>query len=242
MSRTALVTGVSRGLGLAIAGRLLRAGWTVCGTSRTPSDEWKRLAVQHPGQAEWRGCDLALPAQVPEVLFVDWLPLRRPIHAFVHNAATAYDDLITNFNLERVEEMFAVNVYSSMAITREVLRNMIFHYTRGSIVQVSSISVHAGNKGLAMYAATKGALEAFSKSTAREWGERGIRSNCVVPGYMDTEMTAAMLPETRAKIGRRAALKSPTQIESVAATVEFLLGEGAESITGQNIPVDAGFI
>ncbi len=242
MSKTVLITGVSRGLGLAIARRLLQGSWTVCGTSRTESEAWRALAVHYPGRTEWRPCDLANAASIDTALFSDWLPTQRPIHAFVNNAAIAYDDLITNARLPRLETMFAVNVIAPMTITRQVLRNMIFHGTHGAIVHVSSISVHAGSKGLAMYAATKGALEAFSKNTAREWGERGIRSNCVVPGYMETEMTATQSIEQKQKIRRRAALKSATAVESVAATVEFLLGDGAGSITGQNVFVDGGFI
>jgi 3-oxoacyl-[acyl-carrier protein] reductase len=93
-----------------------------------------------------------------------------------------------------------------------------------------------------MLPASKGAIEAFSRGTAREWGERGFRSNCVVPGYMETEMTAAMSKEQQTKVHRRASLRGPTDVESVAATVEFLLGDGARSITGQNVTVDSGFI
>lgn len=240
--KTALVTGVSRGLGLRIAARLLQEGWAVCGTSRTESEDWRALAARHPCRAEWRACDLGVPAGIEAALFADWLPTRRPIHALVCNAAVAYDDLITNVRLPRLEAMFAANVIAPITITRQVLRNMIFHGTHGSIVHVSSISVHAGSKGLAMYAATKGALEAFSRNTAREWGERGIRSNCVVPGYMDTEMTATQSPEQKEKLRRRAALKKATEVDSVAATVEFLLGDGASSITGQNVIVDGGFV
>lgn len=241
-AKTALITGVSRGLGLAVAARLLEAGWTVCGTSRSESPEWQELAARHGTRAEWRACDLAQPADVASTLFAEWLPTRRPIHAYVNNAAVAYDDLITNLHLDRLTEMFAVNVLSPMAITREVLRNMLFHVTPGAIVHVSSISVHAGAKGLAMYAATKGALEAFSKNTAREWGERSIRSNCVVAGYMPTEMTSTLTEEQRSKIHRRASLKGPTEVASVAATIEFLLSDGAASITGQNTFVDRGYI
>jgi 3-oxoacyl-[acyl-carrier protein] reductase len=184
---------------------------------------------------------LSEPAPVGKALLADWLPLRRPLHAFINNAALAYDELITNVKASPLETMFAVNVITPIAITRHVLRNMLFHGTPGVIIHISSITVHAGSKGLAMYAATKGALEAFSKGTAREWGERGIRSNCVVPGYLETEMTASLSNEQKAKMRRRTALQQSVEIGSVAATVEFLLGEGARSITGQNIFVDGGY-
>jgi 3-oxoacyl-[acyl-carrier protein] reductase len=119
---------------------------------------------------------------------------------------------------------------------------MVFNTVGGSIVHVSSISVRSGSKGLAMYAATKGALEAFSRNTAREWGARGIRSNCVVPGYMETEMTAGMSSERKGKLFRRTALGTATSVQSVAATIQFLLGDEAASITGQDVVVDGGMI
>lgn len=225
---------------MATAGYLLEAGWTVYGTSRAESVAWRTLAAAHPGRAEWRSCDLSSPRNVREQLFSEWLPLRRPVHALVNNAAVAYDDLVTNVAVEKLETMLAVNVTTPIALTREIVRNMLFHRTAGAIVHVSSISVRAGAKGLAMYAASKGALEAFSRGVAREWGERGIRSNCVVPGYMDTEMTATITPEQRAKIHRRTAMRRAVDVQSVAATVAFLLSDAAESITGQEIVVDAG--
>ena len=119
---------------------------------------------------------------------------------------------------------------------------MILHKTKGSIVHISSISVHTGYKGLAMYASSKGALEAFSKDTAREWGVMGIRSNVVVPGFMATAMSSTLTEEQRDKIYARTSLKSATSIRSVAETVAFLLSDKAASITGQNIHVDNGTI
>lgn len=93
-----------------------------------------------------------------------------------------------------------------------------------------------------MYAASKGALEAFSKNTAREWGVRGIRSNAVAAGFMQTDMSASLTEEQRTKIYARTSLKSATSTESVAKTVAYLLSDGAASITGQTINADNGTI
>ena len=93
-----------------------------------------------------------------------------------------------------------------------------------------------------MYAATKGALESFSRGIAREWGSRGIRSNCVVPGFMETDMSASLTEEQRSKIYQRTSLSMATDIESVASTILFLLGPESHSITGQDIVVDSGTI
>ena len=119
---------------------------------------------------------------------------------------------------------------------------MLFHRIAGCIVHISSISVHTGYKGLAMYASTKGALEAFSKNTAREWGVRGIRSNCLVAGFMETNMSSTLTDEQKNRIYNRTSLKKATEVGSVANMVEFLLSEKAASITGQNIFVDSGTI
>ena len=93
-----------------------------------------------------------------------------------------------------------------------------------------------------MYASSKGALEAFSKDTAREWGELGIRSNVVVPGFMETEMSASLTREQKDRIFRRTSMKQATSVRSVAETTVFLLSEKACSITGQNIHIDNGTI
>ena len=142
----------------------------------------------------------------------------------------------------RLQDMYHVNVFSPMMITKYAIRNMLLHKTKGSIIHISSISVHTGYKGLAMYASSKGAMEAFSKDTAREWGVLGIRSNCVVPGFMATAMSASLTDEQRSKIYARTSLKTATSINSVAETVSFLLSDKACSITGQNIHVDNGTI
>lgn len=243
MSQNILVTGVSQGLGLAIAKAVLDSGWSVYGVSRRHSPEYANLQQSHPGRAHFHAFDLSRTDEVKGDLFASFLPFQVPLHGFVNNAALAYDDLVSNLDAGKLRAMYDVNVFTPMMITKYVIRQMLLNRAAGgSIVHVSSISVHTGYKGLAMYASTKGALEAFSKNTAREWGERGIRSNCVVAGFMETAMSATLTQEQRDKIYRRTALKKPTSPESVAAAVVYLLGEGAASVTGQNLFVDSGTI
>jgi len=119
---------------------------------------------------------------------------------------------------------------------------MLLNKVKGSIVHLSSISVHTGYNGLSMYASSKGALEAFSKNTAREWGRRGIRSNCIVAGFMETEMSNTLDSSQKNRIYQRTSLKKPTSKESVSNMISFLLSNKSESITGQNIHVDSGTI
>lgn len=238
------VTGISKGLGLNIAKKLLQNNHYVYGISRTRSTELERLENSFQEKLIWRSFDLS--ANNPNSLtdfFREFIPSKIPLHGFVNNAAIAYDDIITNINPTSLEKMFWANTLNPMIITKLAIRNMIFNKIGGSIVHLSSISAHTGYKGLAMYASSKGALEAFSKNTAREWGEKGIRSNCIVAGFMETEMSSSLSAEMKNRIYLRTSLKQPTSIESVAETICFLLdGEKASSITGQNIFVDNGTI
>jgi 3-oxoacyl-[acyl-carrier protein] reductase len=242
MSKNILITGLSRGVGLAIAEVLLQEGNTVYGIARNETDALQTLKAQYPQTLQFRSVDLAEPAAVKDAVFGGFIDIDTPLHGLVNNAAMAYDDIVTNLDLEPLEAMYRVNVFSPMVLTKYAIRNMILHKIAGSIVHISSISVHTGYKGLAMYASSKGAMEAFSKNTAREWGERKIRSNCVVAGFMETEMSAALTDDQKARIYKRTALKEATSVESVADTVAFLLSDRSASITGQNIHVDAGTV
>jgi 3-oxoacyl-[acyl-carrier protein] reductase len=135
-----------------------------------------------------------------------------------------------------------VNVFSPMMLTKYTLRDMLLNKNKGVIVHISSISAHTGYKGLAMYASTKGAIEAFSKNTAREWGALGIRSNVVCPGFMDTEMSATLSEDQKNRIFNRNSMKKPVEVSDVAKTVSFLVNQNGKGITGQILHVDNGTI
>jgi len=237
-----IVTGVSKGLGLKTAEILLHKNYIVYGVSRSMTEGLTQLQTQYNDRLKWLPYDLADAENVRNTLFKQWIGLHIPIHGFVNNAAIAYHDILTNLDMENLEKMYKVNVFTPMMITKYVIRQMLLHQIKGSIVHISSISVHTGYKGLSMYASTKGALEAFSKNAAREWGQTGIRSNCVVAGFMQTEMSSSLTDEQRNQIYQRTAMKQPVDIGSVAETISFLLTDDAKSITGQNIHVDCGTI
>lgn len=240
--KTIIVTGASRGLGLSVARRLIESGNEVIAISRQNSEALASLIAAYPNLIRFIEFDLLNPEEITPDWFHQIATHDKPIHGLVNNAAMAYDDLVTNMQLAKLDAQFRVNVISPMLLTKFAIRSMLLHKTSGSIVHVSSISAHTGYKGLAMYAATKGALEAFSKNTAREWGPRQIRSNCVVPGFMETEMSSGLDAETKKRIYKRTSLKQPTSLESVTETILFMLSDGSQSITGQNIVVDSGTI
>lgn len=237
-----LVTGISKGLGLEIARTLLKDTYTVVGINRSNTEDLNILKEKYQDKLTIHNFDLEHTESIKEVLFSKYIPLETTIDGFVNNAAFAYDDIITNANFNNLNKMYRVNVLSPTMITKYVIRNMLLHKVQGSIVHVSSISVHTGYKGLSMYASTKGALEAFSKNTAREWGRKCIRSNCIVAGFMNTNMSASLNQEQKDRIFKRTALKKATAMSSVASMIEFLISDNAQSITGQNIHVDSGTI
>ena len=231
MKKVYLVTGCSKGLGKQICNSLLDQGDIVIGVSR--SDTEVRENFVHLKLDLSSGEDTIKKYLLDNNISLD---------GFVNNAAYAYDDIISNLNRKSLLDMYHVNVLTPMMLTKIIIRNFLLFKKKGSIVHISSISAHTGYKGLAMYASTKGALEAFSKAAAREWGKVGIRSNCVVPGFMETEMSRSLNTNQKDKIAKRTSLGKLTDIKSVSSTVLHLLSSNSMSITGQNFFVDSGTI
>lgn len=237
-----LITGGSCGLGLELIRKFLKEDWCVYTVSRSMSLELEDLLGKNKN-LHYRAFDLEKVEDVKESIFNNFVGFNVPLSAVVHNAAIAYDDIITNANYDKLLQMYKINVFSPIMITKFSIRNMLFNNLVGSsIVFISSISTATGYKGLSMYASTKGSLEAQTKNLAREWGGRGIRFNTVVPGFMETKMSQGLSEDQKNRIYNRTSLKKPTEISSVANTAFFLCSEEASSITGQKIYVDSGSI
>ena len=163
--KSVLITGNSKGVGLEITKDLLEnTDFNIVGLSRGTTKDLESLILQYGKRITHINFDLSKSDQIPQ-LYLQKLKQHGPFVGYINNAATAYDDIITNANLDKLEEMYHVNVFSTFILTKYILRDMLLHQTKGSIVHISSISAHTGYKGLSMYASTKGALEAFSKNT-----------------------------------------------------------------------------
>lgn len=242
--RWIIVTGDSGDLGGAVTKEILRTfdnSFGVIGLSRRQTENINMLKSNYSDRYKHINYDLSDVDGVKD-LFRNEIHSLGHIYGLVNNAANAYDDIVTNLHSKPLRKMFDINVFSGMMLTKYAIRDMLVTGTRGSLVHISSVSAHTGYKGLAMYAASKGALEAFSLGTAREWGAKGIRSNIVAPGFMETAISSKLNDEQRVKIYQRTSLKNATQVESVAKTIVFLLSDAAASITGSVVRVDNGTV
>lgn len=237
-----IVTGATGGLGQAITKKIFeQTEYGVISLSSSAEYKNKEYIDIYGDRLVHIQFDLHNTDKIKE-LFLNTISDIGEIIGLVNNSAVAYDDIVTNLNIDKLRNMYNVNVFSAMNLTKYSIRNMLLHKNEGSIVHISSISAHTGYKGLAMYASTKGAMEAFSKNTAREWGLKGIRSNCVAPGFMETAISSDLSDEQKDRIYKRTSMKKATDIDSVADTVVFLLTDKSKSITGTVLNVDNGTI
>jgi 3-oxoacyl-[acyl-carrier protein] reductase len=228
-----MVTGGSRGLGLAIAGRLGEAGYRVIAIARKPSEELAAAGVHF-----W-ACDLgdidAIPGLVKAIAGEFG-----PIYGLVNNAGIGTSGVLANMRAAKIERTVRLNTISPMVLTKHVVRTMMVGGDGGRIVNMSSIVSTTGFSGLSVYAATKASLVGFTKSLAREVGPLGITVNAVAPGFIDTAMTEGLDAAQREQIARRSALKRLADPEDVANAVSFLMSDAARHITGTVLTVDAG--
>jgi 3-oxoacyl-[acyl-carrier protein] reductase len=240
--RNVIVTGGSRGLGLGIARRLAGAGYSVITIARKKTDQLTKAIdaakSDKTGALHFVPFDLADIDKIPDLVRA----LRKehgPIWGLVNNAALGTDGVLATMHNSKIEALIRVNTVSPIVLTKYVVRSMMAD-GGGRIVNVSSIIGFTGYSGLSVYGATKASMLGFTRSLAREVGRLGVNVNAVAPGFMDTEMTEGLQGEQREKVARRSALRRLPEVEDVANTVEFLLGDGGKSITGTVLTVDAG--
>jgi 3-oxoacyl-[acyl-carrier protein] reductase len=240
--RNVIVTGATRGLGLAIASGLAAAGYRVIGVARGGSEELSaasRTALEAGrGLIELRTCDLSGLAQIGP--FVRALRAEfGPFYGLVNNAGIGTAGVLGTMRDAEVERLVRLNTISPILLTKYVVRSMMTERS-GRIVNISSIVAATGYTGLSVYSATKASLVGFTRSLAREIGELGITVNAVSPGFIDTAMTEDLSALQRGQIAKRSALRRAPDAIDVARSVEFLLGESGRNITGTVLTVDAG--
>jgi 3-oxoacyl-[acyl-carrier protein] reductase len=237
-----LVTGGSRGIGLAISRRLALAGYNIIAVARRESDELK-TAIEETikrgrGGLHFRPCDLseidAIPAFVKSTR-----DEFGAIYGLVNNAGIGTEGLLATMHNTEIEALLRLNVLAPVILTKYVVRHMMADGA-GRIINMSSIIASTGYNGLSVYGATKAAATGFTKSLAREVGKLGITVNAIAPGFIDTELTQTLSDDQRKRIAGRSALRRLPDPDDVARMVEYLLGDGGRNITGSVQTIDAG--
>lgn len=237
--RNVLVSGGTRGVGLAIARKLAGDGYRVFALGRKESPDLTAAIAAAPADAlNFVAFDLANIDVIPD-LIREMKVAHGPLYGLVNNAALGTEGLLSNMHNSDIEKLVKLNTVSPIVLTKYAVRAMMTAGT-GRIVNISSIIGFTGYSGLSVYGATKASMLGFTRSLAREVGRLGVTVNAVAPGFMDTEMTAGMNDEQRGKIAKRSALQRLVDVDDVAASVAFLMSDGAKNITGTVMTVDAG--
>ena len=237
--KVAFVTGGTRGIGAAIAGALHQAGARVAITGREAARA-ESAAAAIGERARGYGCDVAAADQVEAAVAAAERELG-PIDILVNNAGLTRDNILLRLSEADWDAVLDANLKGAFHTTRAVIKGMMKRRS-GRIVNITSVVGLTGNKGQANYAASKAGLIGFTKSVAKEYASRGVLANCIAPGFIETDMTAALPEDARATLLEDIALGRLGRPEDVAGAVLFLASDLAGYITGQVIVVDGGMV
>lgn len=237
--RTALVTGSTRGIGRGIAQTLAEAGARVAVVGRDESRA-SGVASELPGEAAGFACDVTDAASVAALVERVEKELA-PVDILVNNAGITRDNLLVRIKDEDWDAVLDANLKAAFVATRAASRGMMKRRW-GRIIYISSVVGIMGNKGQANYAASKAGLIGLTKSVARELASRNVLANVVAPGYIETDMTAAMTDDARNAITSQIPVERLGRPEDIAGVVAFLASDYAAYVTGQVLVVDGGLV
>lgn len=237
IDRTALVTGASRGIGKSIAERLVDDGFFVVGTSTTDS------GVENiQGWLGDRGIGLMMRVEDSALVEASVQRISKrcgDVSVLINNAGITRDSLLVRMKDDEWSDVIETNLAGTFRLCKSVLRSMI-KARWGRIVNVGSMVGRMGNPGQTNYAASKAGIEGFTRALAQEVGSRGITANCVAPGFIDTDMTAALGDEQVDNLAATIPLGRIGSPRDVASAVSFLVSEDAGYITGETLHVNGG--
>lgn len=229
MSRSVLVTGGNRGIGLAIARELAANGDKVAVTYRSGEPPEGLLGVR---------CDITDSAQVDSA-FKEVEETHGPMEVLVANAGANKDQLLALMSEDDFSSVLDTNLTGAFRVAKRAVRGMM-RKRFGRVVLISSVVGLLGSAGQANYSASKAGLVGFGRSLARELGSRNITVNVIAPGFIETDMTGALPEDRQAEIKKNVPLGRFGGTDDIAKTVSFLAGPGGDYITGAVIPVDGG--
>lgn len=237
-----IVTGGSRGLGLATAKLLAEAGYRVIAVARRKSerlsDAMEEIEAKQAGALCFAPLDLSNVDDIPEFV----IGIRREygeIYGLVNNAGLGTHGVLANMYNTQIEDLVQINTLAPMILSKFVMRSMLMS-GKGRIVNIASIVSSTGFSGLSVYAATKASMIGFTRSLAREVGRLGITVNAIAPGFIETEMTQSLSEEDKKRVANRSALHRLAEPKDVAEAIKFLMGESGRNISGTVLTVDAG--
>jgi len=237
--KVAVVTGGSRGIGLAIAQTLAGAGAKVAVLARDGARA-QQAAQELGGGAQGFACDVSDAAQAETTLGAVDKALG-PVDILVNNAGITRDNLLFRIAEDDWDQVLDTNLKGAFLMTKLAARGMIKRRW-GRVVNITSVVGLVGNKGQSNYAASKAGLIGFTKAVAKELASRNVLVNAVAPGYIDTEMTRGIAEEARQALQAAIPLGRLGQGADVAAAVLFLASDWASYITGQVLVVDGGMV
>lgn len=236
--KTVVITGATRGLGLATALQAVTEGYKVIAVGRNLSNELDQAIKQKPELLSFEQFDLSNVEKIHE--FATYISKKHGrLWGLVNNAALGTDGVLATLHEKDIGQLIRVNVEAPILLSKYLLRPMLMNRA-GRIINISSIIATTGFSGLSVYGATKAAISGFTRSLSREVGKAGITVNTIAPGYMETDMTSGLQGEKLESIKRRSPLGHLAKAEDVAHAVTYLLSDKASNITGSTITVDAG--
>jgi 3-oxoacyl-[acyl-carrier protein] reductase len=236
--KKALVTGASRGIGRAITELFIAEGAEVWGLGTKPPEDLPERVAQAGGKLHWISAGLEKTGEVEAVIEAA-LKDSGGFDILVNNAGITKDNLSFRMSLDEWQQVLDVNVTAAFLAARTLGRDMI-RKRSGSIINMSSVVGIHGNGGQANYAASKAALIGLTKSLARETASRGVRVNAIAPGFIESDMTAALPEAAREKMTEIIPLKRTGKVEDIAAAALFFASDASSYITGQVLAVDGG--
>ena len=240
--RLALVTGATRGIGLAITKNLMRSGISVIGTSREKASLRQTVEELNTASASLHPMELDITKSESVQGFLERLSnLELVPNILVNNAAIVRDNLLIKMKDDEWNDVMNANLNTVFFLTRNLVRPML-KARYGRIINISSVVGLSGNAGQCNYVAAKAGLVGFTKSIALEVAKRGVTANVIAPGFIDTDMTRSLSESQKSAIISQIPAKKIGKADDIAATVAFLISEEANYITGETINVNGGLL
>ncbi len=241
--RHVIVTGGSRGLGLALVEGLLADGYRVSTCSRSRTEAMERLAEdkRYSDRFHWSACRIGRAEEAEKFVaeVMEWAG-EGDLYGLINNAGVVMDGVLATFPTSSIQEILEVDLLGALQMARLATRVFLRRRQGGRILNISSVIGSRGFTGLAAYSAAKAGMDGMTRSLAREVGRLGVTVNSVAPGYLNTEMTSVLSQGQLDQIVRRTPMGRLGAPEDVLAVIRFLLSDSAHFITGHTIMVDGG--